>query len=212
MKRIGLTQRVELVTSYGERRDCLDQEWSRLMSCLGYLPVPIPNAIENVEEWFSLVGLEGVILTGGNDLSCLKDAKNTAPERDSLEHALIDLCGRYKIPLLGVCRGMQILNVHYEGTLTPVKDHVALRHDITFDGCNSNQIKLSVNSFHNYGIVEAGLGSGLIPWATDQDGHIEAVKHRDLAQFGIMWHPERETPFVKEDLDILTRIFEGEKE
>jgi putative glutamine amidotransferase len=115
MKRIGLTQRVEVVPSYGERRDCLDQNWARFLLEAGLLPVPLSNAVSDVTAYVDALELDGVVLTGGNDPSSLSGARNTAPERDRFESLLVTHCRERKLPLIGVCRGMQVLNLELGG-------------------------------------------------------------------------------------------------
>ena len=107
--RIGLTQRVEVVTSYGERRDCLDQEWSILLRQLDFIPIPLPNQIGNVEEHLESLRLDGLIFTGGNDLQVNAGGTNLAPERDQFESELIEISSSTGLRLLGVCRGLQHL-------------------------------------------------------------------------------------------------------
>lgn len=82
MKKIIYTQRVELVESYGERRDCADVEIAKLIWECGFLPVPINNIPEKVQIFLEQVNPDGMFLTGGNDLS--KYGGN-APERDETE-------------------------------------------------------------------------------------------------------------------------------
>ena len=107
MKRIGLTQRVEVVTGYGERRDCLDQNWAVLLVSLGYCPVPLANCVQEVGPYVDELGLDGVILTGGNNLLEPEKGGAIAPERDRFEHMLLDVCASWRLPVLGVCRGAQ---------------------------------------------------------------------------------------------------------
>ena len=71
---IGVTQRVEICENYGGR-DCLDQEWTNLINVAGFDLVIIPNAIRNIENWLENKNVSGIILTGGNDLSHLINAK-----------------------------------------------------------------------------------------------------------------------------------------
>ncbi len=90
MNRIGITQRVDVVQRYGERRDCLDQRWSDFVLQLGYIPMPLPNiASEKVAQLVEALELSAVILSGGNSIACLDtEAHDAAPERDAFENAL----------------------------------------------------------------------------------------------------------------------------
>ena len=80
MKRTVIyTQRVEVVESYRERRDCTDQNIPLLLEACGYLPVPVPNVITDLDMFVETVSPAGIMLTGGNSL--IKYG-GTAPERD----------------------------------------------------------------------------------------------------------------------------------
>ncbi|EGR0766875.1 peptidase C26, partial [Vibrio parahaemolyticus] len=91
MKRIGLTQRVDVISNYGERRDAIDQKWCSLLLEMNMLPIPLPNISPSIAfNLFEQLSLDGVILTGGNSLSHLDVlASDLAPERDAFELALI---------------------------------------------------------------------------------------------------------------------------
>ncbi|WP_420390490.1 gamma-glutamyl-gamma-aminobutyrate hydrolase family protein [Marinobacter sp.] len=209
--RIGISQRVEVVASYGEHRDCLDQQWFRFLEALGFMPVPIPNSLSNLNEWLASTGIEGFILSGGNDLSHLPDAINTSAERDETERTLLAFARQRGWPVIGVCRGLQMMNVWLGGQLTPVSDHTAVRHAVT-PALQTNSWFHSyqdVNSFHNWGIAPDGLAVDLLPQLLSPEGDIEAYVHRSLPWAGIMWHPEREAPFAERDKQLFNCIFRG---
>ncbi|MBL6735443.1 MAG: gamma-glutamyl-gamma-aminobutyrate hydrolase family protein [Shewanellaceae bacterium] len=208
MKRIGLTQRVDVISDYGERRDALDQRWYDLLQTVGILPIPLPNiATSLVETYLDTLNLDGIILTGGNTLACLNEAGSVAaPERDAFEHALIDVMSNQNRPILGVCRGMQILYVHFGGQLTPVADHVATRHPL--NACHpAIDVPSEVNSFHHWGIACTHLQPIWQPLAQDELGYVELFRHQHQPMFGMMWHPEREADFNHLDLQFIERIF-----
>lgn len=208
MLKIGLTQRVEVISAYGERRDCLDQAWTMVLSKAGMVAVPLPNLIENVESLFDETGLSGIILTGGNDLEKLPGASNTAPERDALERCLIELSADRNLPLLGVCRGMQMLVDHYGGNLTRVENHVANQHPVKVTSTHGLPLsnRSAVNSFHNFGVESDKIGGKMNILATAPDGTVEAAVHNSRPQWGIMWHPERD-PCDHEDVALIRSIF-----
>lgn len=196
---IGVTQRVEETPSDGERRDCLDQAWTSLLLTNGFLPVPLPNRIairEGVEALIESLGLGGVILSGGNDLATLPGARNTAPERDTFETLLLDVCGERRLPVLGVCRGLQKLVSDAGGVPVPVKGHAGTAHRIRCTRPSAMPLgdqgdERQVNSYHDFGLEVDSLGEQLEPVALADDGSVEAVVHTDLPFWGIMWHPER---------------------
>jgi gamma-glutamyl-gamma-aminobutyrate hydrolase PuuD len=107
MKAVAVTQRVSVVTACGERRDCLDQAWTRFLAASGLLPVLLPNVSEVALALCERSGIAGLVLTGGNDLAALG---GDAPERDAVENALLDWTEQRGLPVLGVCRGMQVIH------------------------------------------------------------------------------------------------------
>jgi putative glutamine amidotransferase len=154
-------------------------------------------------------GLEGLILSGGNSLQSLHPrSDNVAPERDYFENALLVAAIRRKIPVLGVCRGMQIINCHFGGTLQRVSNHVAVNHELIHAGKRKIfALPNVVNSFHEWGIPQNSLAKCLLPIAFDHDGNVEAFMHEAQSVTGIMWHPERTDPFSQIDTNLLKEIF-----
>lgn len=190
---IGITQRVEFNEDYDEVRDSLDQQWINLLCKAGIDFILLPNSIDNLESWLEKKNLSGFILTGGNDLSHLPDAKNSAPNRDETERKILEWAAKNKSRVLGVCRGMQLINCFFSGSLSRVSGHIGRKHAINVLSDDFYLINNSeVNSFHNWGIYEPDLSVNLLPMATAHDGTIEAIAHKQLPWIGIMWHPERE--------------------
>lgn len=210
MKRIGLTQRVDVVPSYGERRDALDQQWARLLEEAGAAPVPLANLAADADALVDALGLEGVILTGGNDLASLPEATSAAPERDAFEHRLIACCRRRGLPILAVCRGMQMLAAFDGAPVYPVDGHVRTRHVLKPAPAPAVRVALAaeVNSFHGFAVDAAGLPATVAPLARAEDGVLEAMARTDRPEVGIMWHPERERPFCPADVALVRSLFE----
>lgn len=204
MKRIIYTQRVEVIESYQERRDCADVEIAKLIWECGFLPIPVNNIPGQVQTFLAQVRPDGVILTGGNDLS--KYGGN-APERDETEKRIIDHAVRNQIPVYGFCRGMQMIADYFGAGLARVEHHVAVRHrlegSVPWNG-------RTVNSFHNMAVRAAA--DDLVVEARSEDGVIEAVLVRDRKIYGTMWHPERERPYEAEDIRFIKQIFAKEGE
>lgn len=210
--RIGITQRVEVFSSYAERRDCLDQQWFRFLESLRFTPIPVPNHLMDVRQWALDVGLEGLVLSGGNDLAHLPDANNVAPERDHTEAELLCWAGKHEIPTIGVCRGLQMMYVWLGGGLVPVSGHTAVRHSLSPTTQASGLFRqfTEVNSFHNWGVSQNGMPHDLVPQCVSPEGDVEAFRHVSLPWAGIMWHPEREAPFSESDRQFFHHIFRGE--
>ena len=208
MKRIGLTQRVEIIEPGKERRDCLDQKWVSLLSACGLLSIPLCNGVENIEFYLDTLSLDGLILTGGNDLVAYGDS-GTAPERDKFEFAAINYFSKKGLPVLGVCRGMQVLNVWNGGKLAHIDDHAGSRHKVRIlePGYIYESGTIEVNSFHNFGITEQNLSESLTAIAISDDGLIEAIVKKTKPQIGVMWHPEREKPIDPRDIHMIENYF-----
>lgn len=207
MKRVGISHRVDVIQSYGERRDSVDQRWYKLMLSLGWLPVPLANIpAHHAEELMRSLDLSGVILSGGNSITELNpDAGDIAPERDLFEHALIQYALKHDLPLIGVCRGMQMINHYFGGEFHQVEGHVATQHELI--NLNADyDLPASVNSFHSWAIPGEGLANQLRPLASDSAGNIEAFIHDSNRILGIMWHPEREDIFNQQDINLLKRV------
>ncbi len=198
MKAVAVTQRVSVIPEYGERRDCLDQAWTRFLTACGLLPVLIPNVVEAAYALCESAAIEGIVLTGGNDLA---DFGGDAPERDAVENALLHLAERRSLPVLGVCRGMQVIQHRFAVPLRRVEGHVTSRLTI----CVDNRETREANSYHHFGAYESR--PPLDVWAVAKDGVVKAVRHSQRPITGIMWHPERCDPFSPADLRLFREIF-----
>jgi N5-(cytidine 5'-diphosphoramidyl)-L-glutamine hydrolase len=198
VKTVAITQRVSVVPERAERRDALDQEWARFLSTCGLLPLAVPNVVEIALALCEQAPIAGFVLTGGNDLAALG---GDAPERDAVEHALLDLADDRGLPVLGVCRGMQLIQQRFAVPLRRVEGHVAAQQTISIDGRRE-----VVNSYHCYGAHETR--APLEAWAVADDGVVKAVRHRSRPMSGIMWHPERRSPFAPMDIALFRRVFE----
>ncbi|HEX2856711.1 MAG TPA: gamma-glutamyl-gamma-aminobutyrate hydrolase family protein [Propionibacteriaceae bacterium] len=171
---------------------------------------------------------DGLVLTGGPDVSPLTYGEqpharlgNTLPDRDRFELALIAEARRRDLPVLAICRGIQILNVAYGGTLyqdlpsqlpdaiqhtqasvrQQVSHHVAVAEGSRLAGLVGGPGTIGVTSFHHQAIRD--LGEGLTVVATAPDGVIEAVEADDQAWVvGLQWHPEMSHPADAASMDV----------
>ena len=181
--------------------------------------------LPDLEE--TLPDLDAVILTGGGDIhpdyygrpEALKVSDGIVLERDEIEFRVVDYAFDKKLPVLGVCRGIQVINVHLGGPLVPhIPDNseYALYHQRLETGDNDHEISVEpgsllfrasgelegrVNSAHHQGVNR--LAPGLTATATAPDGLIEAIEWQEPEQrsflLAVQWHPERmdqENPFA----------------
>lgn len=160
---------------------------------------------------------DGFLFTGGPDIDPFRFGEETIPEcevvnpeRDEMEEVLFELALSEKKPVLGICRGIQVLNVFLGGTLyqdIPAQFHgslnlchsqksgrTVLSHSVEIEKDSLlheilGKDTLMVNSFHHQGIKD--LAPSLKTAATSKDGLIEAVYLEDHPFFlAVQWHPE----------------------
>jgi putative glutamine amidotransferase len=207
MIRIGITQRVDMIQSYGESRDALDQNWFRFLDACNIIAVPIPNALDNPVKYAEDIGLKGLLLTGGNDITQLPNPNNASIERDQTEQKLLNWASQKKYPVIGICRGMQYMAYLSGEELNPIHGHVATRHPLLFEGDSAQGETIEVNSFHNWGLKSLKANTVWEVEARTLDGSIESIIHKTKKQRGIMWHPEREQDFSPRDIELIQKHF-----
>lgn len=210
-KVIAITQNLMEYNSYKEVRESLDINYIKLIKDLGFIPLILSSTI-NIEEYFSLFKIDGLILSGGNDLSCCND-NTCSNQRDIFEKKLIDYCIKYDIPILGVCRGMQIIADYFGSTFEKIDNQVAIKHSLKIESDSKyfNELNLlkEVNSFHNYSIKN--LSKNLSISAKSDCNLIKAIEHTKYKIFAHMWHPERNSPFNKNELNLIKNFFTKEE-
>lgn len=207
MKNIAITQRLIENEGYREIRDALDVRWAEFFKKIGCLPIILPSYHDFV-PYFKSFRISGIILSGGNDLSLLSD-NELSKKRDDFEKRLIKFGISKGIPILGICRGMQIIADYFGCDFKKVQGHAGTEHKLVVSDRsrfkdNLKKIK-SVNSYHNYGIDN--ISRNLIISVKSDDGIIEAIEHKKYNIFGQMWHSERKGLFCREELKIIKRFF-----
>mgnify|MGYP004006528133 CR=1 FL=1 len=210
--RIGITMRVIENAEYNERRDALSREWSEYLSRIlpGVILIPFLNNADKVEDTIKSLDIKGIILSNGNDWG-------ESRERDETEQRIVNYCKTINLPILGVCRGMQVLNIIFGGKVERDLDgiskgnHVDVEHEVLIE--NSPFLKLSkreligVNSFHKQGVLIKGLARDMKTFALTADGVVEGIFHKTLPIVAIQWHPERKSPSAVFDQQLIIRLF-----
>ncbi len=179
----------------------------------GGTPLVLPSVDEDVEAVAdaALDLLDGLVLPGGCDLSPAlyggppEAALDADPVRDAFELALLAGARERGLPVLGICRGMELINVAYGGTLRDGVQHPAASDahadDLGLMRVHEVDVAEGTLAHEVFGqpVVEATcvhhqapdrLGDGLVASVAARDGTIEGVEDRDARVLGVIWHPE----------------------
>ena len=208
---IGLTGRrktaAELIGTpeslHGLEGDWFYADYARGVLEAGGLPVNLPL---DVDPSLFVDRLDGILFSGGGDITATRYGNTVVdtdgppePERDDFELSLFAQATAKELPVLGICRGLQLVNVGSGGTLHQhVPEHAGftqppdtLLHDIKLE---SDSVLASlygdthqVNSLHHQTVAE--LGEGLRVTAS-HDGSVEGIEHESLPIVAVQWHPE----------------------
>ncbi|MBW6473691.1 MAG: gamma-glutamyl-gamma-aminobutyrate hydrolase family protein [Anaerolineaceae bacterium] len=213
---IGITAGKDLIDT-GIQKICLIEKYSCAISASGGIPFVIPPDISTYSIETIISRVDGIMITGGGDIETKRFNGQDHPrvygvdvDRDNLEIGLVHAAESSGKPILGICRGIQIINVALGGDLyTDIQDQKTdpLKHD-WFPDYPRNRLSHSVeiisgsllnkileisitdvNSLHHQAI--RNLSNKLSATAFAPDGIIEAVEIRDHPFFlGVQWHPE----------------------
>lgn len=201
--RIGISLRITNAENYDEKQDSLSQDWPNFFKKLNFLPVLIPNTVNDLRFFLEEMEIDGIVLSGGDNIGDF-------PKRDKTENEMIEFGIEKKIPIFGVCRGMQILNSYFGGSieLNAGSSHVRKSHDVKLTSPQFSTLlqseKIQVNSYHKNVIHEDKIGKNLSSFAISENDHtVEGFFHKQLPIMGVMWHPERD------NLDYNKKIFKN---
>ena len=209
MKLIAISMRVTEAQNYLELRNSISFDLIHYMDRAGFVPILVPNNLENVGQFLQQFELSGILLTGGNNIDpklyqSNEKIEDVYIERDQTEAEMVKYAIQSELPIVGVCRGFHFLNVFFEGRLlNQIEGHVDTRHKLLSD--NKDFSSITVNSYHNQGLEEEGLGKSLNILAKSEDGLIEAFENKQIKLLGIQWHPERDS--LDRDIMLLKNHF-----
>lgn len=197
----------------GRERVTLNTAYVRALENAGLVPLAVPTMLAPDHAAAALTGVRGLVLTGGEDVAPERYGAAPHPRlgaidpsRDAAEVALIGAARERRLPILAICRGIQILNVALGGTLyqdleserpgpVPHSDETA-RHEVRVAAGSLLEHTLgvrsaTVNSRHHQAIRDLAPTLKAVAWA--EDGVIEAAEPesaRDPWIVAVQWHPE----------------------
>lgn len=201
------------VSADGGERLFAGGAYVRAVARAGGCPVVLPFAGGAAQAGRHLAVVDGVVLTGGGDVGPwlygeepLPGLGVVCPERDEYELALVRAAAALGRPLLAICRGLQVVNVAFGGTLYQdlagrpgvLQHYQASRGDVaghtvavragSLLGRVLRRERLATNSFHHQAVD--GLAPGLCVCAQAADGVVEAVESGTGRLLAVQWHPE----------------------
>ncbi len=201
--------------SYGQTWSAIANDYVNAVYRAGGIPVVIPISEDQEMTRDILDTLDGVLMSGGNDVDTYKYHERPQRKlgrihtlRDNQDLFIVDYMNKAKKPIFGICRGLQILNVAFGGTLIQdIPSEGYLDHGLVnneryypshtvivekgsrlYDAYRNEEIL--VNSYHHQGVKV--IGKGLKPVAWTEDNLCEAVEldAEDHFVLGVQWHPE----------------------
>lgn len=180
------------------------RDYARRVAEAGGLPVLLS---QDTDPALVAERLDGIVLPGGTDVAPAlygaeagPDVHTVEPDRDAHELALLDAAAEADVPVLAICRGLQVVNVWRGGTLHQhVPEHGLfeeppdkLQHEVTFAPgsvlAGVYGTPVMVNSLHHQSVDR--LGEGLEVTAEAPDGTVEGLECRDAPVVAVQWHPE----------------------
>jgi len=197
----------------GRERVTLNTAYVRALERAGVVPLAVPTMLAADRASAAVAAVRGLVLTGGEDVAPARYGAaphprlgDVDPVRDAAELALIAAARARRLPILAICRGIQILNVAFGGTLyqdldserpgsVPHSDETA-RHTVRVEAGSLLERTLgtrsaTVNSRHHQAIRDLAPGLRAVAWA--DDGVIEGAEPSDTKEVWIVavqWHPE----------------------
>ena len=189
--KFALSMRVVDNQTYVEPRDAISHDWIKFLTDTGNVPILVPNALPAPEGFLQACGADCLILIGGDDpdvdiLGARGESERpaTAPSlRDWTEARLLAFACATRLPVIGVCRGLETINLFFGGRVTADvrsatgEEHVAHPHAVRLTAAWLGRpagTVLQVNSYHRLGVLEADLARSLRSLACTSGGAVEA--------------------------------------
>lgn len=209
---IAISQRNDK-NKHGRDSDNLENAYIDYLEKFNINLIVIPNNTKDINNYFEKIPIYGVILTGGNDINPklysgeIEEGSSFSDLRDETEKKLLDIAIKKKLHVLGICRGMEFINVYFGGKLVNIEKEynsdvhpIKKNHTVKFVDEKITSVsgkEIEVNSYHGFGVIKKTLSSHLKEFAVSPDGIVEGIYHPSLPIAGIQWHPERKNSSEK---------------
>jgi len=213
---------IGITTDIKDGNFVIEEKYAHAVARAGGIPLLIPSITGNAELVMQTARrLDGLLLPGSRDMDPKFYSEDPHPklrpmilERTETEFAVLREASGRKIPVLGICGGMQLINVFHGGTLyqdiysfipEAIPHEKGAVHDVNVEHDSllikiTNTVQFPVKSYHHQSVKD--IGQGLRISALAPDGIVEGIESvGDLYVLGIQWHPELE------DTEISIRIF-----
>ncbi|MDR2414094.1 MAG: gamma-glutamyl-gamma-aminobutyrate hydrolase family protein [Odoribacteraceae bacterium] len=226
---------IGISANFSDGASCIHDDYVRAVARAGGIPLLVPTMQDAAALQAIVARLDGLLLSGGGDVNPLYSGEEPVPglggvnvARDRYELLLTRSAANRQVPIFGICRGHQLVNIafggkNYQDLPSQVPGCLKHRQEMT-TGHGSHSVRVApgstlfnllgretviVNSFHHQAIRE--VAPGFTPTAVAPDGVIEAMEAMPYYRvFSVQWHPERTPPLDNEEMEKLFRFFVDE--
>lgn len=211
----------------GYRRSYVNEDYVNSVIKNGGIPYIIPFSLDKEIILEQIKNVDGLILSGGHDVTPkfykeepMQKLGGISQDRDIFDFELLRNAKELNKPVLGICRGFQIMNVYFGGNLyqdLSYDKNVFIKHDqvnspsmvshsidVTKDSLLESLIgndNVMVNSFHHQIVKDVAKGFEI--GAKSKDGVVESIENKDLRMIGVQWHPE----MLHNSVEIMNELF-----
>lgn len=214
---------IGITTDFKDKHNSIEEVYSKAVVKYGGLPVLIPTVEDSTDFLASIISrIDGLLLPGSRDMDPKHYNEMPHPklnpmneERTAAEYTVLESALDKKLPVLGICGGMQFINVYFGGSLhqdiqdlveNPLIHEKGAVHPVKIDKDSSlfrivNKKEFIVNSYHHQAVNK--IGTGLHASAHTSDGIVECLESDKYSLIAVQWHPELE------ESDISKKIFES---
>lgn len=218
---------IGISANYAENNAKIAENYYKSIIAAGGIPViiPVTTCSEVLERL--VASLDGILFSGGGDMHPSYYGEEPIPEngevnhhRDSYDYTLMTIAAKWQLPILGICRGMQTINVVFGGSLyqdiktqyqgmalnhsQEEERNVATQQVVITEGSLLNNIlgvdKLYVNTIHHQAVKRVAGGFRAVAYA--DDGICEAIESLHYPILGVQWHPEHLSGVADLDLNM----------